>query len=362
MLAHLEHGRRQARQEHAEACDRALGTAPLLASLLRTGPDSVRRRELLGHIARVASGVALPDIVRHQLMGATENTDWDQLSDYYARRLVTDPSAQFGATLLSELMNLEHLISEVGGTPDTYRAVSALSQTYGLWLGNVGQLPRAHGFYRAAAVYADKSGDMDLRCYTRGRALARGVYEGFTLQQTTEGASQVLSLTGRATTGALEAHAALVHVHALTKDAKAGRAAVDDMRRVVDQLPPEALQGMTGPEARTAFLGAFLEARAGTLRDAERACEDALPLLSAWPLWKAETRVYLGRAMIAGGDVRGGIAYALRTMDAMGHDVRVVSVAVRDAVTSVPHGYRSDELTALRAYASREPGPWEALE
>jgi len=91
------------------------------------------------------------------------------------------------------------------------------------------------------------------------------------------------------------------------------------------------------------------------------ACEQAEPTLASYPMWLAETRVYRGRALVAAGDVRTGLACALAAVEPLRHDVRVIGVAVRDALSVVPPTYRGDEPAALARYADPDPGPWEAL-
>jgi transcriptional regulator with XRE-family HTH domain len=368
-LGNIETGERQPTPDLAEACDRTLGTAPLLSMLLEDpGGNGVKRRALLSSIGLVTGAgavvgpSALADLVRHGFLDtACDGEEWDAVVDDYGRRFVADPSPQFGAALLTQLLVLHQKITEDRTNVDLLRASAGLGQTYGLWLGNQGNLHTAHNWYLTAAKLADRSGDMPLRSFVRGRSLARGIYEGYSVKQTLTGVAEVLELTDEPTTGAMEAHAARVGVYALTGDAREGRQAVSDMRTVVDRLPDEALRTLAAPYARTIFLSAFLECRVGTLGEAQSACEAAFPELSEWPLWLAETRVYLGRAMVAAGDVGPGIAYALSTMQAMRHDVRVIGVAVRDVISVVPNGYQSDELQALRAYADRNPGPWETL-
>jgi transcriptional regulator with XRE-family HTH domain len=368
-LGNIETGERQPTPDLAEACDRALGTAPLLSMLLEDpGGNGVKRRALLSSIGLVTGAgavvgpTALADLVRHGFLdSACDGEDWDAVVDDYGRRFVADPSTQFGASLLTQLLVLHQKITEDPTNADLLRASAGLGQTYGLWLGNQGNLHTAHNWYLTAAKLADRSGDLPLWSFVRGRGLARGIYEGYSVKQTLTGVDEVLELTDEPTTGAMEAHAARVHVYALTGDAREGRKAVSDMRTVVDRLPDNALRTLAAPHARTTFLSAFLECRVGTLNEAQTACEAAFPELSEWPLWLAETRVYLGRAMVAAGDVGPGISYALNTMQAMRHDVRVIGVAVRDVVSVVPNGYQSDELQALRAYADPNPGPWETL-
>jgi transcriptional regulator with XRE-family HTH domain len=368
-LGNIETGERQPTPDLVEACDRALGTAPLLSMLLEDpGGNGVKRRVLLSSIGLVTGAgavvgpSALADLVRHGFLDAAcEGEDWDAVVDDYGRRFVADPSPEFGATLLTQLLVLREKLAEDRANVGLLRASAGLGQTYGIWLGNQGDLHTAHNWYLTAARLADRSGDLALRSFVRGRSLARGIYEGYSVKQTLTGVDQVLDLTREPTTGAMEAHAARVHVYALTGDAREGRRAVSDMRTVVDRLPDEALRTLAAPYARTTFLKAFLECRIGTLSEAQSACEAAFPKLFEWPLWLAETRVYLGRAMVAAGDVGPGIAYAFSTMQAMRHDVRVIGVAVRDVMSVVPRGYQSDELQSLRAYADPNPGPWETL-
>src|SRR5262249_37121685 len=212
-------------------------------------------------------------------------------------------------------------------------------------------------WYRTAAVLADRSGDLSLRSFVRGRSLARGLYEGYTVKQTLDGVDEVLSLTNTPNNGALEAHAARVCLYALTGNAREGRKAVDDMRAVVDRLPDNEVRAVAGPVERAILHRAYLECRVGSLGEAQAACDDAFSALTDWPLWLAETRLYLARAMIVDGDTSGGISYGLSTMRAIKHDVQVIAIAARDAVSVVPDGYRSDELDALRAYADPKPGP-----
>jgi transcriptional regulator with XRE-family HTH domain len=368
-LGNIETGERHPTPELAEACDRVLGTAPLLSMLLEDpGGNDVRRRALLSSIGLVTgSGAvvgpsALADLVRHGFLDtACQGEDWDAVVDEYGRRFVADPSPNFGASLLTQLLVLRQKIAEDRSNLDLLRAAAGLGQFYGLWLGNQGDLHTAHNWYRTSAVLADRSKDLSIRSFVRGRSLARGIYEGYSVKQTLTGVGEVLDLTSEPTTGAMEAHAARVHVYALTGDSREGRKAVADMRTVVDRLPDEAMRTLAAPHARTTFLSAFLECRVGTLSEAQAACEAAFAQLSEWPLWLAETRVYLGRAMVAAGDVGLGVSYALSTMQAMKHDVRVIGVAVRDVLSVVPNGYRSEELDALRAYADPNPGPWETL-
>jgi hypothetical protein len=234
---------------------------------------------------------------------------------------------------------------------------------YGLWLGNQGDFVSAVRQYRSGATLADHSGDTNLGSYIRGRAAARGPYEGSSVVQTERSIARILDTSGgRPTIGALEAYSAEAQLGALLVDADRGRTAVLAMRRIAERLSPDAdVWGAVSPVERAVFLHAYVEGRVGTLAQVEDACTEAMELIGHRPMWAAEIHQYRARALVAAGDVPGGVRYALQSAQAVGHKVRVVAVAIRDVVDQVPAGYLSDELEALLAYASPGPGPWATL-
>jgi transcriptional regulator with XRE-family HTH domain len=369
-IGHVETGRRRGTPELAAACDKALKSSPLLSVLLELDDeqgDSMKRRALITSIG-VAAGVggiglaALADLVRDGLLDAAdEPEDWDATVASYNRRLVTEPSPEFGRSLLSQLMMARHRIVDRGSSPERLKAVAELGQLYGLWLGNQGDISSARNWYSAAARIADRSSHTDTQVYVRGRALSRGIYEGYTVRETIDGVAEALSLTSRPTLGALEAYSALVHVHALTSNIGEGRKAVVGMRRVVEHLPSGSTAEVAGPIERTVSFNNYLECRNGSRRDAERAFAEAEPVLRPVPVWLADARLYYGRAMVTSGDVAGGITFALDSIKRLDHSVRVVSLGVSDLLSVVPIRYRSDDLDELKTYAASGSLPWESI-
>lgn len=372
-LGRLENGDRVPTGEMAEAVDRALRAGGVLVELAaheRGGGDEMRRRALLATVAAAASlGTidgphALADMVRHGLLdaaGAAE--DWDGVVQDCSMRLVTDPSPLFGSALLTGLMVLRTEIADAPPRqrPELLRAAAGLGQIYGLWLGNAAQLGGANHWYRTAGTVADRSGDTSIRVWVRARAASRGVYESWTIPQTLSVVEEALAITDRPTAGMLEAHAARVSVAAIVGDPTSGRAAVRAMADTAERLPASELHTLADPTARTLFMSAFLEARVGSLDDAEAACEQAEEALQRMPTWLTETQVYRARAMVAAGDTREGLTYALRAVQGVRHDVRVIAVAVRDVLSALPRDHRSDVADALRPYADPNPGPWETI-
>ncbi|MGH3912099.1 MAG: helix-turn-helix domain-containing protein [Pseudonocardiaceae bacterium] len=368
-VGHVETGKRRASVDLAASCDHVLGTFPLLCTVVEMDEGQgaqVKRRALLATIkaavsvAGIGSASALANIVRHGLLdsvGAVE--DWDAVVEDFSRRLVTDPSADYGGALLAQLMVARQQNIDLGTTADRLRATAQLGQLYGLWLGNRGDVVSAHGWYRSAAMVADRSGDSLTRIFVRGRTLSRGIYEGYTARETMEGVDAALNISRKPCLGALEAYSALVHVHGLTEDLRSGRAAVANMQRVTDLLPDSETRKVAGPVERTASFRNYLECRVGSRRDADRAFTEVDPVLRPVPVWHADARVYYGRALVKDGDVAEGVRLALDAAKGFGQDVRVVGVGVRDVLSVIPKGYRSDQLDELKIYAAVGPTPWE---
>ncbi|MFY1669988.1 helix-turn-helix domain-containing protein [Plantactinospora sp. WMMB334] len=365
-IGHVETGVRSLSPELAAACDRALGTAPLLTVLIAlTGEDqAMRRRALLttltaaAGVAGLAGAVAVAELIRAGLVDAAgEVEDWGQVVADYSRRLVTDPSPAYGAALLGQVMLAKQEIVSRGATPDLLRAAGLLTQLYGLWRGNQDDVSGAHGWYRTAVLLADRSGDTASQVFVRARTASRGIFEGYTLWETSAKAGEALAISDRPSLGALEAHSALVHVHALAEDLPAGRRALGGMLDVAERLPDT---GPDGPLARTVSFQHYLEARIGEPAAADQTWQTAEPILRPVPVWWREAQVYYGLALVRRGDVADGIGYGLAAAQALPTPVRTVGIAVADLLRAVPTRYASTDLDELRRHAAPGGGPWVA--
>lgn len=363
-ISAVERGTRTAKADLLAACDQALGTAPLLTTLLAlSGEDTaMRRRALLATLAAAtgvagaAGAAAVADLVRLGLVDAAgETEDWGQAVADYSRRLVVDPSPAYGAALLGQVMLCKQQIAEVGPSAERLRAGALLGQLYGLWLGNQDRVPDAHGWYRTSTMLADRSGDTASRVYVRARTASRSIFEGWTLAETATRAREALAISDRPSLGALEAHSALVHVHALAGDLDGGRRALVGMFDVAERLPDS---GPDGPAARTLSFAHYLESRVGPPKAADTIWGRAEPVLRPVPVWWREAQVYYALSLVRRGDVADGIGYALRAVTALPSPVRTVGVAVADLLRVVPAGHRSYELDELRTHAAAGDGPW----
>ncbi|MGH3719377.1 MAG: helix-turn-helix domain-containing protein [Pseudonocardiaceae bacterium] len=370
-IGYVETGKRRASVDLATACDHVLGTFPLLSTVVEMDEeqgDQVKRRALLEIITAtvgtfgIGSASTLANIVRHGLLDSVDAAeDWDAVVEDFSRQSLTDRSPAYGEALLAQLMVARQQNVNLGATADRMRAAAQLSQIYGLWLGNRGDVASARGWYRSAAMVADRSGDSLTRIFVRGRALSRGIYESYTARETIEGVEAALDITRKPCLGALEAYSALVHVHGLTDDLRSGRTAVDNMQRVTDQLPDSETRKVAGPVERTTLFRNYLECRVGSRRDADRAFTEADPMLRLVPAWHADAKVYYARALAKDGDVADGVDLALEAAKGFGQDVRTIRVGVRDVLSVIPKGYHSDQLEELKLYAAVGPTPWETI-
>jgi len=367
-LGHIENGIRQPSAEIAAACDKALGTSPLLARLfdLDGKGDTVQRRTLMRGIAAGLGGGGIGmDFFAAQVQAGLleaigEPHDWDSIVDTYRRRLVQEPSAEYGESLLTEVTLAHYLVVDAGGDDKTMlRAAAELSHLYGLWLGNQSRIVAAHGWYKTSIMLADRSTDLELTTYMIGRTASREVYEGATLSETIAAAEKTLALSRTATRGVLEANSALAHAWALTGDLAKGRTAIIGMENVAGELADA--DAIAGPVQRTWSVRTFFECRTAPIDDAYEVFNQAERMLRSAPVWLVEARMYWARAQVAAGDVTGGIRYALEAIRTSGQDARIIGVAVRDILFVVPAGYRSEELDELRLYAAKGAMPWEML-
>lgn len=345
-LSNVENGRKSVTPELIAAYESALG----LGDLVKEQGD-MRRRALVAMAGMgVASPIAVGEMIRRSLLAGAgmPDEDWDAVVGERTRQLVTDPSAAYGAGLLGDLMVIRQRVADGDRHRELLRAAARLAQCYGLWCGNRGDLGGASRWYRSSISLADVSGDTETRVFVRGRSLSRGLYEGCTVEDTLAGAEEALALSPRPSLGMLEAYLARWFVYAMVRDVRCGREVAGMAREVAERLPAG-----TAARERVLSANAYAECRYGSLDDAEQACAEAVPALRAWPTWLTETKVYRGRAMVAAGDVRGGVGCALEAVIEDGHGVRVIKLAVRDVLSLVPVETRSDDLEQLRGYARR---------
>jgi transcriptional regulator with XRE-family HTH domain len=364
----VETGERRPSVDFAVICDRVLGTAPILTTLLAlTGEDNDMNRRALLRGFTVAAGVgamtsyaSMADVFRQDLLeSAGLERDWDAVVGAYQYRLVMAPDATLGDELLASMLSARHQMSERTDT-DTIKASAHLSLLYALWMGYSGNVGTSHSYFRTASLLAAGSRDRETEVYVQGRIASAGPYQGLTHQQTETSIELALSLAGNtASAGALEAHAARVHLAALTGDLSTGRQSINRMWALSEVLPQ--VPGAVTAAQRTASFHAYLEGKVGTLADSQRALGRAQVHLENIPQWLAEAQLYAAHAMIRHGHIEAGIEQALKALSGLRYTVRVVRFGVDDVLSLLPPGYHSDAADELRQYGTTGPKPWELV-
>lgn len=93
---------------------------------------------------------------------------------------------------------------------------------------------RALTWYRHAATFADRSGDIDTRVWVRGRAAIALGYEGASLDAADQLAEQAIALDEQPSLGRLNAVMGKAHVAAIRGDSGTAMALLDEGRRAFD--------------------------------------------------------------------------------------------------------------------------------
>lgn len=370
-IAYLESGRRRPTLDMAVALDEALGTTPLLAVVYEInglGRDDMRRRGLLTGAAALA-GVAVTGSLASAAVADTlhaglrqtlgEPADWDAIVDGFARQLVIAPTDQLGASLGAQIMVARGQLAANPTDRDTLRGAARLTQLYGLWSGNRGNVTTAGNCYRTAAFMAHRSGDPVVESFVRGRTASRWAYEGARAGDVLTAAERALSL-GRPSLGHLEAQSARVHIATLLGNYPGAVQALGDMQRVIDQLPDGERDG-AAPTLRLASFANYVHCRVGSAAQAERAYEAASKALPGVPVWWTEAQIYYALSLARAGSTGQAITVARTALTGWDHPVHTIGVAVRDLLSALTGNIDADDLQFLAAHAARGAMPWDTI-
>lgn len=370
-IGHLETGRRRPADVLAAMLDAALGTSPVLQLEARGELDMATRRAVLGYAGLVGATLgafglaALPDDIV-STVSRLVHADDDALEvtvTAYERRYLTNRSPKFAHDVTKELAALREIMRNTP-TPARFRAAARLTQTLALVTADSGDIPAAHGLAQSAINLAVQSGDTAIEACARGRLAARGVYEGWSVRAAREAAHATLAMSPGATLGALEAHAAFVHIAGLTGDYRSGVMAVHDMNDVAEALPAEADPHGIAP-LRAALFGAYIAGKLSPdLGVAERAYDHAKQLTRGVPAWLADATIYFGMAQVRAGYAEAAVPAVLRAVrDSPA--VYLLGVGVLDFLgecAQYAQGYHSDELDELATLVpAGTVGPWATL-
>lgn len=240
--------------------------------------------------------------------------DWDQAVDNYGRDYMTSGAGEIQKRLAADLVVLQQQLD----TPCLWAVSAKLATLYGK------TFPGADGakaltWYRQAATFADRSGDMDTRVWVRGRAAIALGYEGASLDAADRLAEQAIALDERPSLGRLNAVMGKAHVAALRGDSGTAMGLLDEGRRVFDDAgSDDAESDYTVPWWRFNIFISLMAARLGEEHLALQAQDEAARTLpESLPRFRTHLEMHRGLMLVRAGDRDGGTAYARAALDAL---------------------------------------------
>jgi hypothetical protein len=305
-LSNVEAGRRQATADIVLAYARVLGE------------DCMQRRGLLAAVAASAvAPVAAGELIHAGFTAALAKRGaeekWREHVVGYGRDYMAVGAGQLQTRLASDLVVIQQQLD----TPRMWASAARLLAVYGKTTGEPREAIR---WYRLAVEAADRSEDLAVRVWVRGRAAIALAYEGAALGVAEQLADQADQLSDRPSIGRLNALMARAHVAAGRADLAAAIRADEAARRVFDLVasPDAEISDFAVPPWRMATFRSMLWARLGDVRRGEEAQDDADKGRPA-ELTRFATHIELHRGLMMAhaGDHEGGLAYARAAMDAL---------------------------------------------
>jgi hypothetical protein len=278
----------------------------------------MRRRGLLATVAAsIVAPAAAGELIHAGFSAALKRRGaeekWRAQVIGYGRDYMDVGANQLQTRLASDLVIMQQQLD----SPGMWASASRLLAVYGKTTGNPREAVR---WYRIAIEAADRSEDLPVRVWVRGRAAIALAYEGAALGVAEEFADQADQMSDKPSIGRLNALMARAHVAAGRGDARAALEADEAARRVFDQVasPAGEISDFAVPPWRMATFRSMLWARLGDVHRAEEAQGDADDGRPA-ELTRFATHIELHRGLMMAhaGDHEGGLAYAQAAMSAL---------------------------------------------
>ncbi len=308
---------------NVEAGRRAATPDVVLAYARVLGEDCMKRRGLLGVVAAgVVAPAAAGELIHAGFSAALKSRgaedSWRARVVGYGRDYMAVGAGPLQTRLAGDLVVMQQQLE----TPGMWASASRLLAVYGKTTGEPREAIR---WYRLAVEAADRSDDLPVRVWVRGRAAIALAYEGAALGIAEQFADQATGLSDKPSIGRLNALMAQAHVAAGRGDHAAAVAADEAARRVFDAVasPDGEVSDFAVPPWRMATFRSMLWARLGDVRRAEAAQHDAdQGRPSALTRFATHIELHRGLLMAHAGDRGGGLAYARAAMDALPADRR----------------------------------------
>ncbi|MPY98541.1 MAG: helix-turn-helix domain-containing protein [Actinophytocola sp.] len=281
--------------------------------------SSVDRRGFL----TAAAGTAIAPLVASDLVEAgfaarlndhgPSIDDWGALVDGYGRDYMVQGAAEIQRRLAADLVVLQQQTD----SPRMWAVAARLATLYAkTFPGSDGE--RAVRWYRNAAEFADRSGDLGTRVWVRGRAAIALGYEGAALGVADTLAQQAIELDDRPTLGRVNAVMGQAHVAAIRGDRDTALTRLDEGRRAFDHAgSDDAESDYAVPWWRMNVFISLMAARLGEdaiALDAQDEAHRTLP--DSLPRFRTHLEMHQGLMLVRSGDPS-GVDVARAALDAL---------------------------------------------
>ncbi|WP_424892029.1 helix-turn-helix domain-containing protein [Streptomyces sp. XH2] len=288
------------------------------------GRAGVRAGGAAGGRAPAATAAALAPAVTSDLLGlgfaarlggGPSADDWEARLAAYGTDYMSSPAADLQRRVAEDLVVVQQQLDE----PAMWSAAARLMTMYATTFSRQ-ECARSIHWFRTAAEAADRSGDVGVRVWVRGRgALALG-YGGTATGLADLLADQALALTDKPSVGLLHAALGKAYAAALRGDREAALRLADRARRIFDAAydPSAQLSDYSIPAWRMNGFLSLLSARLGDEKQATKAREEALcELPERLPRFVTHLELHKGLTLVRSGDREGGLECARAALDAL---------------------------------------------
>ena len=295
-----------------------------LAAVLECPPatleDDTNRRAFLSQLsATTIAPVVASDILAQGFSARLSNRgpsvdEWEGALARYGTDYMSMGAAVIQRRLAADLVILQQQLDSPRMWAIAARMMTLFAKTYP---GSDGE--KALNWYRMAATAADRSEDIDIQVWVRGRAAIALGYEGAGLPDAREFADQALAITDKPSLGRLNALWGKAHAAAIQGDEATAVELISTGRREFDKSgSEEQTSDYAVPWWRVNVFLSLLAARLGDERTAVRAQEAArVELPAALPRFRTHLDMHQGLMLVRAGDRTEGIKVARSALDAL---------------------------------------------
>ncbi|CAM5432250.1 MULTISPECIES: helix-turn-helix domain-containing protein [Streptomyces] len=279
----------------------------------------VNRRTFLSDAAATAIAPVVASDLLHagfaaRLRGGPDVEEWEAKLATYGTQYMSMGAADIQRRISGELVAVQQQLEE----PRLWSVAARLMTLYAKTFPGADGA-KAVGWYRMAAMAADRSGDEATRVWVRGRAAIALGYEGASLGVADMLADQAMSISERPSLGLLNAVMGKAHAAALRGDEGTARALLEQGRAVFDRAGSyEQTSDYAVPWWRMNVFVSLLAARLGD-EDAAVAAQEASvrELPAELPRFATHLEMHRGLMLARSGDKAGGVAHARAALDAL---------------------------------------------